>query len=848
MSQELEERLADYFDEPLKEGEVRKILYLYDLENTYFDQIKEWIEDSNQVILLRINKHNYFKTQVKIERDYKQKHLFLYFEMDKPQPRENPLLDVLFYSEELKVDQESQLFLSIGIDPHREDLAAIVKLYPVFFKNKSRINRMKKLWEKVPFNTVEYFEYSILASLVKAESADWMNIWIVLFEEEALGVHEKWDQLLKFGNIERFWTIVDQLVGYTEYTSAVKQKSVNDLMHHVFITHLNAELEGQLPKKLKPYVLAQANPIIVFINQWMNTKTQDQSYQLVANMVQDDFDFSNLFEELPSKLLSQLETFQWFDHELINRLTDSIESIETDELQNWITQRRNTFWYSKFKLVYQFFKQAIYLVKYAQQTESVMLGISTKEAFLELYTSKLYKLDQAYRKMNRIYEMLDSECKDKLSDQLNAWNRLADKRYLELFADKWDRLVETDSSQITDKLQKEFYQKEVFPFVESNRRIIVIISDGLRYEVGEELYSKLISEKRFNGVLEWMQSNIPSITSLGMASLLPHEHIEMNDSGDILIDGKKHTSIQQRQQLIEEQTQELSLAITADELLNSNQAKLRKILNGKKVIYIYHNYIDAIGDNQKTEHDVLRATEASIDQLWRLMNRLTVEVSVNQFLLTADHGFLYNRNSIKTSDKALIDMGEGAILKNKRFLVTRSPLSKDQGISISLENDLNLNAFVTVPRGINRFALRGGGNQYVHGGHLPQETVVPLLKIKTDRSRNELDKVAVSLITQTRRITNTVLWLSLLQVEPVTNDKHKRYLKMYFESVSEMPISNKVTIIADKEATSSDQRVFTEKFIFFENTSGKNDNCYLIIKDESSEEILTREIFELDLI
>ncbi|API87828.1 hypothetical protein BKP56_00035 [Marinilactibacillus sp. 15R] len=62
---------------------------------------------------------------------------------------------------------------------------------------------------------------------------------------------------------------------------------------------------------------------------------------------------------------------------------------------------------------------------------------------------------------------------------------------------------------------------------------------------------------------------------------------------------------------------------------------------------------------------------------------------------------------------------------------------------------------------------------------------------------------------------------------------------MYFESSNEIPISNEVTIIADKEAASSDQRVFTEKFIFLENTPGRNEECYLIIKDEKNEEILT---------
>lgn len=40
------------------------------------------------------------------------------------------------------------------------------------------------------------------------------------------------------------------------------------------------------------------------------------------------------------------------------------------------------------------------------------------------------------------------------------------------------------------------------PYLNNDRRIVVIISDGLRYEAGKELYLELTKEKKFNGEMD----------------------------------------------------------------------------------------------------------------------------------------------------------------------------------------------------------------------------------------------------------------------------------------------------------------------------------------------------------
>lgn len=848
MTQEITEQVMSYFLSPLNEGEKRKILYLYDPDCSYEDRFKSLSDESEKFVLLHVTDHNYFKIQYQIEREFAKDNLFLYFSMEKPDPRENPLLDVLFYSEELKIDKESQLFLSIGIDPIRDDLAAIVENYPAFFKSKTRLNSMKTLWNKVSFDTLEAFEYSILGALVKAPYPDWMSVWIALFEDEVNGNNRNWDQLFKFGNVNRFWELVDKLVGYNEETSVQGKKSIPELMKQVFLTNLNAELEGMLPNELTDYVLDQANPIVVFMNQWMNSKNKENHYQTIANAIQDQFDMDQLFKDFPSKTLSQLETFQWFDQELIQRLVNSLGSLEKDEALSWITQRKNTFWFETFSDIYQFLEWSFKFIWNVEAFEENFHSVRLKEEMLDSYTNEYYQIDQTYRKVHSLFEKLDDEWKDIVSNKLDELNRVYTKQYLDPFTDKWDQFFKQDVSISEEHAQNTFYEKEVSPFVDSEHRIVVIISDGLRYEAGEELYRRLINEKRFNGELEWMQSGLPSISSLGMASLLPHGQIYMSNEGNILIDGKKREGLVERQKQLDERTQKNTLIVRLEELLSLNRMELRNILQSKKVIYIYHDYIDAIGDSQKTENDVFRATDSTIEHIWRLMNRLTVEISVNQFLVTADHGYLYNRDKLRASEKAIVDVEEECTVKNKRYLITKEKLHETIGISLPIDKGLKFDGYITVPRGMNRFALRGGGSQYVHGGHLPQEVIVPLLKIKTERGRNELDKVDVTLVTQTRRITHSVIWISLLQTEPVTDIKRERQLKLYFEDENGEIISNEVGINTDSDALSSDQRVFTEKFVLLNKSYERYGDYYFVLEDEKSGKEIERQKFEIDII
>ena len=88
--------------------------------------------------------------------------------------------------------------------------------------------------------------------------------------------------------------------------------------------------------------------------------------------------------------------------------------------------------------------------------------------------------------------------------------------------------------------QKDFFEHWVRPFLRKDNKVCVIISDAMRYEIGDELLSLIRQEDRYSAELEPALSMLPSYTQLGMAALLPNKTLAIadNETGTVLVDGQ----------------------------------------------------------------------------------------------------------------------------------------------------------------------------------------------------------------------------------------------------------------------------------------------------------------------
>lgn len=850
MTTEIENKIHHFFSSPLQTGEKRKILYLYDEEKQYVERIKELHNSSSLFELLEVNDHNYFYTHYQIEKEQSEKNILLYFAIKRPAEQENPLLGVLLYSQELKVDQESQFYAAIGIDATNDELTFLAKQYQTFFKSKDRTTKFNRLFQQMVTQNADTMEFCILAVLTKADQSDWIGSFIELFNEIIQGQTIRWENIQKFGNVNRFWALADRLFGFNPETSKTKELSIKTLAEQLFVTHLASEWPEELPKPFKRCVLPKTNQIVIFINQWMNLKNQQTSYTNVANCLEKEINIAEFFAEAPLTNLAEVETFQWFDRYLIQQIAVQLAGggIDYEYYNQLIVQRRGTFWYANYRAAYHALRWSLKLFKAISEMNSILDGLKNEKDVWLKYQTDFYRIDQAYRKFYFYYDQL-AELIPQFVSLKDTVERSYQHEFLTSFTGKWDKLVlKTSSSDWIDLTkQQDFYVNEIKSFVEQGKKVIVIISDGLRYEAGKELFQRLMEEKRFNGRLSAMRTNLPSNTALGMAALLPHKQLMIQSSGKVDMDGLTSESIEKRNEILQLMGSKKSLAIGYDTVNQMNRNELRSAFSEKKLIYIYHNRIDAIGDQRVTENNVFSAVEETLQQIKRLLTRLATEVSAAQLFVTADHGFLYNRKPVQPIEKVTLNNSLEGLVYNKRFILSKEEMPLSIGMSFPLGEFADSAGYVVVPRGTNRFALAGGGYQYIHGGHLPQETMVPLLNIKTTRGRNETPQVAVKLLSQTRRITNHIVWLEFLQLDPVSEALKEKQITVYFEDDKGNKLSNEQLVIADSENQLSQDRIIREKFVLLNKDYQRFSDYYLVMKNSKDEEELTKETFKIDI-
>ena len=214
--------------------------------------------------------------------------------------------------------------------------------------------------------------------------------------------------------------------------------------------------------------------------------------------------------------------------------------------------------------------------------------------------------------------------------------------YLTRLSSVWMSLISPDGKSISAwncssiLKQHDFYKTQIVPYLEAgpNRRAYVIISDALRYEVGDELSAILSGNTRYTVSLSSALTGLPSITRLGMASLLPHGSLTIPSADSVLVDGKNAQGLENRKKIIGAYN---GIAIDADSLLAMKRDEARSFQKNASVIYIYHDIIDATGDKAASEDMTFKACRSACVELEQIIRYITNTMNGSHIIVTADH-------------------------------------------------------------------------------------------------------------------------------------------------------------------------------------------------------------------
>ena len=838
---EIKKILEENLNQEPSNGKVRNIVFWYDGESEFVEDIKSLELKNAKILHLTDNNKLYIKYL--LEKEDIESNYLIYSPKPRPLLRENWLLDIEKYSEEFSTDKATVIMRDLGIKD--ETLRNVFKKYIKFFGNKERYGRFASY--NIEVYTEEKIDIAVLSTLCKLQMADFELVVKTLLMDK-IEENKIMEEIVKFGDITALWNLLEKQYGYH-----FEENSLDQLMIMLLVTNLSYKLETKVPKTWERFISSKVADSIVFIDHFMSHSIDSKSYNKISNHIGQKLSIRDYISKWDIEDYIECDTFKDFDDEIITKLiTSLVENVgEYEKYRKIINKRRTSHWFSELSNEYDAIYYAMEILRLEKELGKNIKGTTTYE-MVDNYTKSYYLFDTFYRKFYISYDRIDD--KEKFYKLMEAVENTYTNWYLEELSIKWSGLVEDELkndiriSGLTK--QQEFYKTYIAPHMRKDERVFVIISDALRYEAAKEFSDIINRDRQGKSEMFFMQGVIPSYTKLGMASLLPHKKIEISDNGDIVVDGINSSGTINRGKILFNHIKE-SVAIQYNDVKDMKRPEYKEVFGGKRLIYIYHDVIDAIGDKASTERDVFEAVEKTLDDLNNLIKSLLHNVSATNIYITADHGFIYRRSPLQEFDKmARLDVK--AMEQGRRYILAEEKLEEQGVLSLSMKYLLgegtSLNAII--PKGVTRFKMQGAGDNYVHGGVALQEIMIPVIKYKNIRKEEfKSSKVEVKLTNISRKITNRITYLEFFQTKKVKDKKIPMTLKLYFVDEEGNRISNENIIIADSRSSKPEDRTFREKFTLKDQAYDKSKKYYLIMEDENEtvEKIYDKVPFMIDL-
>ena len=799
-------------------GETRKLVFWYD-DKAEFVEDMETVELQNAKIY-HLQPDNQFYTKYFLERVDKTTNYLIYAPFPKPDVRDNHLEDTMLYSRRFFADRASLLSVDLGIE---EKYKPIIEKHIKFFANKERTQRFYDL-EIEAFNE-ENILVGLLSAICKARTCSFEEVVRIVLTDGGMEDNIFLQEFDKYDLMSAFWKFCEQHFGYTDTKPCLER-----LLVTMFVTYTGRYVQTELPAAWKSFVSYKSGNIIAFLDSLMNSVLYQDRYDALSAHVAKGLNVLQAFAGMRVDDLVECDTFIAVDQILVKWLVDRLVSEDIGAIANGFTIRELCEKRSKMHFgrktgeTYRMISSAYCLVKAADYH-----SFDGLKSILDRYLASDYNMDQQYRKFYYYYDQLENtEGFEPLREQVE---NIYTNEYLGRLLPAWNAGIQQEDAFSIIPLQREFYNNNLRY---TKERTVVIISDAMRYEVGQELFARMQDDPKCTVTLSTQMGVLPSYTRLGMAALLPHKTLEMTDDFQVLADGTLCDNLAGRQQVLQSYSPD-SVCVQFDDIKSMKVAELRDVLTKRQLIYVYHNQIDARGDKANTEDEVFHACEEAIQEIMDLIHRISVSGNTYHFIVTADHGFIYKRDKLTESDKISGKSTEKAFV-NRRFLVSGAAL-EDNGIGhMSMGRVLGNedSKVVSYPISSNVFKVVGGGANYVHGGSSPQEMLVPVLELKMERGHMETKNAEIALVSIVHKITNLITSMDFIQSDAVSDTVKAAKYRVFFLSEDNEKISNENSYVADSREENAQKRIFRMRFTFKNKKYDKDKRYYLVVYDEES--------------
>jgi len=541
------------------------------------------------------------------------------------------------------------------------------------------------------------------------------------------------DGKLQRSNLKtKFIEIIKEELGLRDLNEAT-------LMEQIAIKLLLSDLVSKLgTEKLEELqdILPSKEKLIHWVritNEWMSNISFRDSFLEWSEKVETSLNIHQKITFSPE--LIEVSTFKCVDQVLLNEFLARIKSDpnkkENIEYLMQIAKKRK-------KLIWAVLKRVRFWEIIEKSTELYLRCYQTKnmkfndlEEIIHDYTSSegAWQIDRLYR------SILSSEIP--INEELNKLLIKPAERYytnwLSQYNTEFINLLDKRGFNVNSLLnQKDFWRKII---KEEESLFAIFFIDALRFELGQFL-TEIISEKTN---IAPMITSLPSITEVGMASLLPYDNevkLEViNGNLKVFLGTESITTKNERIKWLERKFRDNILTIDLDKLLESSNSNLQTSLKGKKILVVMDRDIDKAGTflsdvNLELFNKLVRRIDRAAKKLHNL--------GFHKVIVVTDHGFLLTPRDYKFNVIKGLPSGN-QVKKSDRYILGKF-LTLSELISIPITNlGYDGNIYLGIPKNLDCIAMPGEIGRFLHGGPSIQEIIVGIIIIEFKKKAKKVE-------------------------------------------------------------------------------------------------------------
>ena len=865
---DIAEQLKSRFSAPFEGSAKRRIVFWHDFDGSFeseYDRLSVFgfgdeAGNGRRVVFAKANEGSLFSLKRLIYREEPESDFLIYTRSQKDLSMRglegNWLADIELIAEHFQADFSSMLLEELGA---ADSAIEGIERFKAFFGAADRRKRFVKLMPGA--QSKEDVALGVIGALLgvsKLSVAQLAKAYLAALVD----CGDPLADLAKYDADGPFASYLQSRLGY-----AGDLRSADDIVSHILLTALSCTMPDKVLAGLENHISQTHGQFCMnVVDDWMRDETfGDELYEL-CRRVESACNLEQRFSRIGSSDLVESDTLPCINERILADLMGSIAqgADRSAEALSLAKRRKGLAWYTRVAPYFdaltaaaeasRFFREHAHGFHYAVPVD-----------VWKAYTTDWYRMDAIYR---RFCKACDASLRsaadvpaelDSALEYLAAWmERIYSNWFLSDANACWVNACEkqwlTQGYAGGIDRQTHFFEEKVLSGANSAKKSLVIVSDALRYEVAAELAERLERDTKGSAELGSVQGIFPSITEFGMAALLPHNTMSFDYSADAVgCNGMPTVSTKDREAVLQARRPS-SRAIQSKDLIAAKRADRKKLVGDAEFVYLYHNKIDATGEDYSTERDVFAACDTAINDVVALVKIAVNDLGISRIVITSDHGFIYTRDALAEREKVgKADMGAEAVKLGRRYAILDGAETSDALFVKMNMDDMAGGSFSGLaPRECVRIKKAGPGECYVHGGTSLQELCVPVIQFRNRKGGAtgfvDQQPATCKVLSTSRRVNSMLFRVDLFQTEAVGGKVLPAEYELTMTDASGNEVSNVVKVHADMTDADDAIRVTRSQFSLKAGLQySPKDKYFLVCREKDSKRITWKEEFTIDI-